>query len=191
MATRQCITTALSSAVGGCAQVVGFEEIAKILPQSIVDRAGITYESGELIVNNLDLLGGAKGKTITVKGDLPYKETAIAGTMGAYVQLFESTLTFPILENSPASAKQVMELGNDHYLVVLQCKDYTAAKKNKYMIMGINRGLMFNTGNLANDSQENGGWRITLKEMEGLVPVCFYWDTDETASDLWFAGLTA
>jgi hypothetical protein len=186
-----CISTVLNTAVNNdCVdQLIGFEKDAVLVPLSVVDKADITFESDTVIMTELTLVGAGKGQKITVVGDLPYSETNISGTQGAFIQLFESTFAFPILENSPAAAKQVMQLGNDHYLAILTLKGYTAAKKNKYMVVGLNRGLHFATGNLANTSQDEAGWRIELKEMEGVVPVHFLWKTDEATTDSLVAGL--
>lgn len=184
---RPCISTSLGSAIGGCAQTVGVEKNAVLLAHSSITKSSITYESGTVIVTALTKT--AVGRKVTVTGDMPYSDTVVNGTMGTYVQLFESTFAFPILENSPAAVKQLMELGNDHYLAVVQFKGYDAAKKNKYGLIGLNKGLFFAAGNFANDTQENFGWRVSLTETEGLVPMCFFWVTDEATTDAWFAGL--
>ena len=69
-----------------------------------------------------------------------------------------------------------MQLGNDKYVAVVQFKGYNATKKNKYGIIGLNRGLQFRTGNFSNASQDEFGWRIELAETDGLVPLHFYWE---------------
>ena len=167
--------------------MVGFEEEAVLIPLSYITKSTLAFDSGTFVCNTLDHT--SPGFKVTIKGDLPFKDTKTTGTMGTYQQMFEQDFAFAILENSPAAAKQIAELGNDHYVAVLQAKSYDAAKKNKYLIVGLNRGLYFNAANLANDSQENFGWRVTMKEMEGINPMYFYWKTDEATSDSWFAGL--
>jgi hypothetical protein len=186
-----CISTVLGSPINSAcvSQIVGVEKDAILVPASLIDRATLAFDSGTVIVNTFELISG-NGQKVTVKGDLPYKETVINGTQGEYVQLYESTFAFPILENSPDAAKQLMQLGNDHYVAIVQFKGYTAAKKNKYGIIGLNRGLHFATANLSMESQDAFGWKVELKEMEGLVPIHFLWAAaGETATDAIFAGL--
>jgi hypothetical protein len=188
---RPCISSTLGTAINsGCvSQTVGIENDSVLIAQSLINKATLAFESDSVICTTFALIGAANGSKVTVKGDMPYKDTKVDGKMGTYVQLFDSSFMFPILENSPATAKQVMQLGNDKYVAVVQFKGYDAAKKNKYGIIGLNRGLQFETSNLAFDTQENFGYKIALKETEGLVPLYFFWDTDEATTDLWFAAL--
>lgn len=184
-----CIKTTLSSNLGGgCPQVVGVEKDATLLAHSSLNRAALTYDAGNPFIVT-ELTKTAVGRKVTVEGDMPFSDMAVNGTMGTFVQLFESTFGFPILENSPAAAKQIAELSNDHYLAIVQFKGYDAAKKNKYGIIGLQKGLMFSAGNMANDSQENFGWRVVLTETEGLHPMFFLWKTDEATTDALVAGL--
>lgn len=186
-----CIATQLDSSInGGCSsQLAGFESTAVLIPASLINRATLAYDSGTFIVNTLALTSGA-GVEVTVTGDMPYSETVINGTQGAFVQLFESVFAFPILENSPAAAKQVAQLGVGEYVAVLKAKGYDPAKKNKYMIIGLNRGLRFRTANFSAASQDEFGWRIELAEADGITPVHFFWAAGgEGASDTWFSSL--
>lgn len=189
-----CITSKLSTPVNGAcsSQLAGVESTAVLIPLSIINKLSLAYDSDSVIVNTLALLSGT-GVKITVTGDMPYSDMAVNGTMGTFVQLFESVFAFPILQNSPATARQVMQLGNDKYVAVVQFKGYTPAAKNKYGIIGLNRGLQFRTGNFSNASQDDFGWRIELAETDGIVPLHFYWPTNntESAADSWFNSLTA
>ena len=187
-----CISSTLNTAVNsGCSsQLAGVESTAILIPMSLIDKSSLAFDADSVIVNAMSLIGAGVGVEVTVKGDMPYSDMAINGTMGTYVQLFESVFAFPILENSPATARQVMQLGNDKYVAVVQFKGFDATKKNKYGIIGLNRGLQFRTGNFSNASQDEFGWRIELAETDGLVPLHFYWSTSESTSDSWYASLT-
>lgn len=189
--SRPCFSSTLDTPINsGCInQAVGIESDSVLIAKSLIDKTTLVFEADSVVVSTLELTSGV-GTKVTVKGDMPYSDTTVAGTMGTYVQLFESTFQFPILENSPASAKQVMQLGNDKYLAVVQFKGYDPAKKNKYGIIGLNRGLQFETSTLAFDTQDTFGYKIALKETGGLVPLFFFWDTDEATTDLWFTALT-
>lgn len=186
-----CIITALGTPVNGVcsSQLAGVEAVSVLIPVSRINRTTLAYDNDSVIVNTLALTSGT-GAKITVSGDMPYSDMAINGTMGTYIQLFESIFAFPILGNSPQTAKQVTQLGNDHYVAVVQFKGWSAANKNKYGIIGLNRGLKFRTGNWTNTSQDEFGWKIELAEADGIVPLHFYWPTaGEAAADAWFAGL--
>lgn len=174
----------------GCStQTAGFEQVAVIIPRSIIQMSSITKDTDNaLIIKTLTLSGGT-GQKVIVKGDIPYKDTKIEGKMGAYVQMFDASVILPITENTPASAKQVMQLANDKYVMVLQALNYDPAKKNKYFILGLTGGLSFQTGNFATDTQDNFGWKVELKEKESAIPAHFFWGTDEAASDAWFTAL--
>jgi hypothetical protein len=189
-----CISTQLATAINsGCvSQLVGFENELLLIPVSLITKSSITYESGELVVTALTLTSG-NAIPVTMPGDMPFSESAINGTMGANIALFESMLKFKILENSPASAKQITQLTNGEYVAAMKLKGFTAAKKNKYMLVGLNRGLRFRIGNLLNTTQDEFGWDVELAEMEGIIPVHFFWPATggESAADAWYNGLKA
>jgi len=190
--SRPCISSTLDAPINsGCInQVVGIEADAILISRKLINKATLAFDADSVVCNTLALTSG-HGQKVTVNGDMPYKDTKVDGKMGTYIQLFDSSFGFPILENSPASARQVLQLGQDKYLAVVQFKGYDPTKKNKYGIIGLNRGLQFETANLVFDTQENFGYKVTLKETEGLVPLFFYWPTanTEAAADAWFASL--
>ena len=186
-----CFTGTLSSAINASCvtQVAGIEKDAILIPMSKITLKSVTYDQSLPIISALPLTEPAQGFKITVPGDNPFKDYKIDGKMGQFVQMFESAFAFPILENSPATAKQVMELGNDKYVAIVKFKGYDAAKKNKYGIIGMGRGLSFNTGTFQTDTADNHGWRIALKETDATIPVYFLWDTNETTTDALFESL--
>ena len=91
-----CISSTLNTAVNsGCSsQLAGVESTAVLIPLSLIDRATLAFDADSVIVNALSLIGAGKGVEITVKGDMPYSDMAINGTMGTYVQLFEAVFAF-------------------------------------------------------------------------------------------------
>mgnify|MGYP006989321092 CR=1 FL=1 len=186
-----CISTALDSAINGTctSQTIGIEKEAILIPMSLIDKSTLAYDSGTVIVNTFELLSG-NGVKVTVNGDMPFKEFKIDGSMGDYVQLFETAFGFPILDNSPAASKQIMQLGNDRYVAIVTFVGYEAAKKNKYGIIGLNRGLVFETSATAYDNAENPGTQIMLKETAGRVHLHYLWaSAGEAATDAIVAGL--
>lgn len=179
---------------GGCSnQVYGAEKVSVLIPNTIIDKSTLAVEADTVIIKTLELLGASLGVKVQEKGDNPYKDLTIESTKGAYVMLTDTTSPFKILEVSPATVKQMMQLSNGGYTQVLQMVGYDWAKKNKYMVIGLNRGLRFETGSFSMASQDDFGLKITMMEKEGLVPVYFYSPADglEATADAWFNGLTA
>lgn len=184
-----CFNSTLSSPINGtCAnQAVGFENEALLIPLQYINRATMVYDASYPIVSTFAMSTTGKVKSVTVPGNMSFKDLKIDLKMGTFQMTGESSIIIPILDNSPAAAKQVAELANGGYCLCLKVKGYSAAAKNKYMLLGLERGIEFNAGTFQSDTRENHGWRITMKEMEASQPVCYFWDTDgETDSDTWF-----
>lgn len=189
-----CFTSQIATAINsGCStQVVGVEEKAVILPLSLINKATLAYDADSLIVNTLALTTGT-GVAVNVRGDMPFSDMTFEGEKLPNGQIkFDKTAIFRILGNNPAISKQVMQLGVGKYAMVFQMKGYAAADKNKYMIVGLDRGLSLTTASYSQASQDEFGWNITLVEPEALTSSQWFWPAaGEAAADSWFAGLTA
>ena len=183
-----CITTSLNTAINSACQrqIGGIEPLAKLIPWSILNKSTLVITADTCIVTTLELTSAGGAMDVTVKGRMPYSDTVINGTEGTYVSLFESVFAFPIHQNTPASAKQIMQLGNDEYVAVVQFKGGTAAEGNEYGIIGLTRGLRLRAANFSNASQDEFGWKIEMAEEEGLVPIMFY---GGAAPKTWFDAL--
>ena len=189
-----CISTLLSTGINsaGCDnQVVGVEKRAIIIPRSYVDLDSIAYDSGTVIINTFELAGASTGVALFENAEMPFKMTKVDGERGEYNMKFNSTFGFKILGNSPAKVKQVIELCNDSYFVILQAKSYSAADKNKYILLAPTKSLDVTTVAFSMENQDGFGWVITMMEKEAVLPLAFIWDTDETTTDALIASLYA
>lgn len=190
-----CISSLLSAGINsaGCDnQVVGVEKTAIIIPRSYVDLDSIAYDSGTVIINTFELAGASTGVALKESAELPFKMTKIEGERGEYNFKFNTTFGFKILGNSPAKVKQVIELTNDDYFVILQAKSYSAADKNKYILLAPTKSLTTTNAAFSMESQDAFGWVITMAEKEAVLPVAFIWLAGgEAATDAAIASLYA
>jgi hypothetical protein len=190
---QPCFTDKLNSAINsGCQnQTVGVERDGILVARQFINEATLAYDSGSVVINTFALVGADKGYKVTQNAEMPFKAVKIEGERGEYVLKFNSTAGFLILGNSPDKVKQVMQLGNDEYYLILQNKSYTAAEKNKYMLLAPSKGLTTTKAAFAMENQDAFGWTIEMMEKEALLPVAFIWKTDEATTDAIIAALIA
>lgn len=190
---QPCFTDKLNSAINsGCQnQTVGVERDGVLVARQFINEATLAYDSGTVIINTFDLVGDDKGYKVTQNAEMPFKAVKIEGERGEYVLKFNCTAGFLILGNSPDKVKQVMQLGNDEYYLILQNKSYTATEKNKYMLLAPSKGLTTTKAAFAMENQDAFGWTIEMMEKEALLPVAFIWKTDEATTDAIIAALIA
>ena len=190
---QPCFTDKLNSAINsGCQnQTVGVERDGILVARQFIDESTLAYDAGTVVVNTFELVGVNKGYKVTQNAEMPFKAVKIEGERGEYVLKFNSTAGFLILGNSPDKVKQVMQLGNDEYYLILQNKSYTAAEKNKYMLLAPSKGLTTTKAAFAMENQDAFGWTIEMMEKEALLPVAFIWKTDEATTDAIIAALIA
>jgi hypothetical protein len=190
---QPCFTDKLNSAINsGCQnQTVGVERDGILVARQFIDESTLAYDAGTVVVNTFELVGADKGYKVTQNAEMPFKAVKIEGERGEYVLKFNSTAGFLILGNSPYKVKQVMQLGNDEYYLILQNKSYTATEKNKYMLLAPSKGLTTTKAAFAMENQDAFGWTIEMMEKEALLPVAFIWKTDEATTDAIIAAIIA
>lgn len=188
-----CFTDKLNSAINsGCEnQTVGVERDGILVARSYIDEATLTYEAGTVIIDNIKLAGAPKGYEVTQNSEMPFKATKIEGERGEFLLKFNTTAGFLITGNTPAKVKQVIQLSNDEYYLILQNKSYSATDKNKWMLLAPSKGLTMTKAVFGMENQDAFGWNIELSEKEALLPVAFIWKTDEATSDALVAALIA
>lgn len=188
-----CFTDKLNTAINsGCEnQTVGVERDGILVARSYIDETTLTYEAGTIIIDNIALVGSDKGYKVTQNSEMPFKATKVEGERGEYLLKFNTTAGFQILGNTPAKVKQVIQLGNDEYYLILQNKSYSATDKNKYMLLAPSKGLTMSKATFGMESQDAFGWMLELTEKEALLPVAFIWKTNEATTDALIAALIA
>lgn len=189
--SQPCFTDKLTTAINsGCQnQTVGVERDAIYVPRTYVDVEAITYEASSVIIDNITLLGASHGYKISENKDMPFKGTKIDGERGEFLMKFATTFQFLILGNSPAKVAQLMQLANDEGFIILQNKSYSAAEKNKYMLLAPSKGLTLKKGSFSMEGQDTFGWAVEMGETDALIPVAFIWKTDEATTDAMVAAL--
>jgi len=188
-----CFSSKLNSAINSACndQVVGVENEGVIIAKSYINPATLNYVADSVVIDTFALLGADKGYAITQNGDMPFKATKVEGTRGDYIFTFDTTVGFMIHGNSPAIAKQVLQLANEQYYIILQNKGYTVAAQNKWMLLAPNKGLTMSKASFAMETQNAYGWMVEMMEKEALIPMGFIWKTDEATSDAIIAALIA
>ena len=190
-----CFTDKLNTAINsGCEnQTVGVEKDAIILPVSYVNKATLAYASGTVIANVFALVTpGTGGHYVTQNSEMPFKATKIEGERGEFMLKFNTTFGFTIHGNTPAKVAQVQQLQNDEHFVILKNKNYTAAAKDKYMLLAPSKGMTTTKVAFSMENQDAYGWAIEMIEKEALLPVAFIWaDAGESATDALIALLIA
>lgn len=188
-----CFSDKLNTAINGsCSdQVVGVENEGVIVARSFINKATMAFVAGSLVVDTFALAGADKGYKITQNGDMPFKATKVEGTRGDFIFKFDSTVGFTIHGNSPAISKQVVQLANEQYYLILQNKSYSAADKNKYMLLAPLKGLSMSKASFAMETQDAYGWAVEMMEKESLIPMGFIWKTDEATTDAIIAAIIA
>ena len=193
--TQPCFTDKLSTAINsGCQnQTVGVEKRAIVIPRSLVNNAAIAFDSGTVVINTFGLTTpGTGGEYVTDYGEMPFKATKVDGEKGEYKMKFLSTFGFIIMGNSPDKVKQVMQLQNDEHYVILQNISYSAAEKNKYMLLAPTKGMTTRKAAFSMENQDAYGWAIEMIEDGALLPVSFIWaSSGEAATDALIALLVA
>jgi len=182
---QPCFTDKLNSAINsGCQnQTVGVERDGVLVARQFIDESTLANDAGTVVINTFELVGADKGYKVTENAEMPFKPTKIEGERGEYALKFNSTAGFLIMGNSPDKVKQVMQLGNDEYYLILQNKSYTATEKNKYMLLAPSKGLTTTKAAFSMENQDAFGWTIEMMEKEALLPVAFIWKTDEATTD--------
>ena len=191
---QPCFTDKLSTAINsGCQdQTVGVEREGVLVARSYINKTTLAYDANSVVVNTFALSNALnKGYKVTENAEMPFKATKVEGERGDYLLKFNSTAGFLITGNSPDKVKQVMQLSNDEYYLILQNKSYTAAEKNKYMLLAPSKGLTTTKAAFSMESQDAFGWAIDMMEKEALLPVAFIWKTDEATTDAIIAALIA
>ena len=158
------ITSVLSSAIGAsCSGLAAVEANAVIFPRSAVGAKTWDDCVVDFVVDlNTDFI------PVFVPGDLPYK-FAPDGIMNDNGLLkFNKKVSFLLLENSPLTQKQVKELQNDGYVMML--KDYDG----QYILLGIETGLRFLTSSQdLNSTDTHGGIMVEMQESNCNEPQVF------------------
>lgn len=121
------------------------------------------------------------------EGQLQSTEPKVNGVKGKYVNQFEHTVSFLVFNLSPETKKQLLNLKDGTYVVLIE-NNYTGTDGNaKYELYGAGSGLRFeNFERNALDAETLGAFKIELKTQEYAresKPAVTFYDTDLATTD--------
>jgi len=176
----RCFSDLLSANIAGCPSIVGYEANAIIFKRSDVVNRIYTDNVVEFNLVGLPL-------PVYVPGDLPFKPS-VEGSMNANgLQKFNKKLTFFIVENSPLSQQQVMELENEAYVCLLRTAE------GRIEVYGMEAGLRFQSSSQELSSVEtHGGISVEMAENNCNYSMVFTtYDVPFTVlTHEWISGIT-
>jgi len=158
----RCFNDYLNTAIGSdCPPIIAIENEGWLMLRSEITGRTITDAECDFTPTGTII-------EVRVPGDLPYKPK-VDGTRTEFgLQKFDKTVEFFFIENSPLTVKQIQQLINEKWVLVL--KDFSG----QYMVFGLETGLRFATSSQELSSLEtHGGVLVTMKEIGCNVPMMF------------------
>ena len=157
-----CLTDLLDEPINGTCdnQIAGAESVGYIFPFSLLVKGTVT-----------DLVA-----TFTASGAIPVYQNfelgykpKVEGEKNAYgLTKYEKTIEIFIAKNSELSQKQIMQLKNDDWVLVIRDKN------NQYLVFGYERGLsLVNTSQELLSTETHGGILLTFSEKYVNTPMLF------------------
>lgn len=107
----------------------------------------------------------------------PFANTTTEMSEGDVINRFNHTVSFVILDNSPAVAGIVSSLANGKFVAVVNSEFEGLQGVSAYQIYGLDRSLK--ASSITHNYYENeGGWEIQLTEENAAYAEKFFYDTD-------------
>lgn len=146
--------------------VKGVESDGFIINRADINFAGVTYSTTAAnTVTALPLASGASAYTISQPSKTPYSGTQTEMNEGTYQNTFTNTVSFVILNHGNTVVKQVEEIANGEYVVILKNKAVATAASSPWQVYGLQGGLTASsiTRELYNDDTL-AGWVVSMTE---------------------------
>lgn len=161
----------LDAAIKGldCANpiVKGVESSGYIINRADINLAGVTYSTTAVnTITAMPLASGASAYDITQPSKTPFSGTQTEMVEGTYQNTFTHTISFVIINHGNNVAKQINELANGEFVVILKNKKVESGS-SAYQIYGLDGGLVASSmvRELYNDDTL-AGWQVTMTEVE-------------------------
>lgn len=171
--------------------VRGVESDGMIINRDDVDFANCVISDN--IITTLALKSSTYGYAIQQLGNTPFTGTKTELNIGTYVNTFNNTVQFVVLNNGTTVCKNIIDgLANGTYVVILKNKYKGTGEDSKYQVYGWYQGLKASA--IENDKwseETEGGWLVTLVEERTTKSGLFYFDTDEDTTDTAYESLLA
>lgn len=171
--------------------VRGLESDGVIINRNDIDFAATEFDSASPnIIKTLALKSGKRGYEVAQMGNSPFTGTQSTLNVGTYRNTWTHQLPIAVLANNPDVCEKVIDgLANGQFVAILRNKQ--KSDKGEYQIYGYAQGLVASEGTNEKYSEEtDGGWLITLQEVNAPKSALFFFDTDEATTAAKFASLT-
>lgn len=150
----------------------GVEAVGYIINKA--DIKSVTEEDG--IVSVIDLLSGKRAYQIQQLGQQPFNGTNNEFVEGDYMNTFNKTVAFAILNNSPSVSKDIIEpLANGEFVVIIENKYKVDSLQNAFEIIGLEAGARMSSAN-QNKYDNQSAWTVELLESEVPTANKFVWN---------------
>ena len=150
----------------------GVEATGKILNRADIDA--ITYDADKPnVIDQMALVTQKKAYLITQPNKSPFNGTKVEMAEGTYQNTFTKTLSFVIINHGNNVAKQIAEIANGEFVVVLKNKKVEDGSP-AYELFGVDDGLVATTvvRELYNEDVL-AGWAVTMTETGVMNPAVF------------------
>lgn len=171
--------------------VRGLESDGVIINRNDIDFAATEFDSAAPnIIKTLALKSGKRGYEVAQMGNSPFTGTQSTLNVGTYHNTWTHQLPIAVLANNPDVCEKVIDgLANGQFVAILRNKQ--KSDKGEYQIYGYAQGLVASEGTNEKYSEEtDGGWLITLQEVNAPKSALFFFDTNEETTAAKFASLT-
>ena len=144
-----------------------------IINRADINLAGVTYETDEAFaITALPLKSGKVSYDIVQSGKTPFNGSQQELQEGTYINTFNNTIQFVILNQNGTTAEQIFELMNGEFVVIL--KD----NNGNYQVFGLEGGLRASA--IAREYYSDdalAGWTVTLMEENAIKGSLFISET--------------
>ena len=189
--------------VNSCTDVhaKGYHSVGKIMNYDDIDWADVAYKSGSTnIIEDLSLKTSKTAFDVVQLGNTPFTGTTSEMVAGVYMNTFTHKVSLVVLNNTPATANEIIEgLANGKFVVVLHSNDEggweqgtstrTHDREGAFKIYGIHNGLRMTAGTNDAYSDAFNGWTIELTEEGSPNAATYFYDTDYETTLAWFEAL--
>lgn len=165
----RCFNDYLTSSIGTCSSIAGAMARAYLIARNnitgvtISDAVNVSF----VVSDPTDII------PVYIDMDMPYK-LGVAATRNEYgLTKVDKTVEIFIAENTPLTQKQVIQLHNDGYVLIIMDNN------GQTIGVGIERGLRFVSSSQEISSTEtHGGIVVTMSETAVNHPMLFCGDVD-------------
>jgi hypothetical protein len=162
MACEKYISNDIES---GCSSVsAGYERQGYIINRSHIDIENVVYDVDFAgLITSLPLKSGKKPYKLIVPPRTPFSGTKTEFNQGTYINTFNHTVSFVLLNSGPDASKVADCLANGEYVILLESK--TPDSKAHWEVYGLRQGLQMSSATREpwNDDTRTG-WSFEMQE---------------------------